>query len=308
MFVANHWLRFQLEQFLKFIGSLEPVERAECWPNEAEEKAERPRPEVLLPETRAVVVPGHFNLTLRKHGLPQLPAGRRHPTNKQPPSRRMPAEVDTLCYHQMAVAFGVSNKRVRHWADQASRLQVGVLEQYGGPDINDLDQLWAFARRIALHERVCKLPYHVAGLLNGDVVHINPLLWYTYHGNKANKRSLAIAADGHYPGLEAKRQAKHDDLDDFMINTMRAATRVAMVKADAANINIKFADAHRVYSSGRTGDPGEALWGEVVLWAVKEYGLVVRYDRKVDGGRPIPVEWDPVAQFNYRGRRIKEAS
>lgn len=307
MFVANLWLRRHLEQLFKYLGSMEAVERAESWPGEAAEEAERTMPEIMVPEPKVILVPGHFNLTARGHGLPRLPKSKRKPTNKLPAFERKPGTLDTLCFHQMAVAFGVSNKRVRYWADRAADLHPDVMDQYGCPNINDLDQLWAFARRRALHERMCGTPYHLAGLLNGDALHINPLLWYTHHGNGANKRSIAVAVDGYYPGLERKRKPKHNDLDDFMIETMRAVTRVAMIKADAAHIHIKYADAHRVYSGGRVGDPGEALWNEVVLWAVKEYDLAVRYDRKVDSGRPIPVEWDRLALYNYRGRRIKEA-
>lgn len=316
MLISNHWLRYQIEQLLKFIGTLEDAQRAESWPSEVTEPIElvepEPEPERFTPpdETlsgpKLVVVPGHFNLTKRENKLPQLPSGK-YKRQRGVALIRDPATIDTLCYHQMAVAFGVSKSRVKWWANQAGsgKLPTELLIAYGLEDVNDPDALKAFAQRIALHERMCKVPYHIAGLLNGDVVHINPLLWYTYHGNGANARSLGVAADGHYPGLEKSRNSKHDDLNEFMIETMRGATRVAMVKAAANNIDIKYADAHRVYSGGRVGDPGEALWDQVVLWAVKEYGLKVRYERKRGSGRPIPQEWDPAALFNYKGKRVK---
>lgn len=319
MFIGNHWLRYQIEQLLKFLGTLEDSQRAESWPSDVERldvepEPEPPEPKPLITEhdvtpiepPKLVVVPGHFDLTERPAGLPALPRSK-FARRGGLVLVREPEDIDTLCFHQMAVAFGVSKRRVRWWIDQASkgRIPGELLIAYGLEDTNDPDQLQAFGRRIALHERMCKIPYHVAGLLNGDVVHINPLLWYTYHGNLANARSLGVAADGLYPGLERHRKSKHNSLDEFMIDTICHAIRVAMMKAQALGIDIKYADAHRVYSGGRVGDPGEGIWDQAVLWAVKEYGLQVRYELKRSRGRPIPIEWDPDAHFNYAGKRVK---
>lgn len=307
MFLGNHWLRLQLEQFLKLVGHLEDVQRAQAWPDAANEVPEMTLapPDVTPVAPTLVLVPGHYDLRARGHGLPELPANKRAPSRKDPPWSRKPEDIDTLCFHQMAVAFGVSKGRVKFWIGVAHKLPPELLLAYHVTDLNDPAQLKAFGQRIALHERMCKIPYHVAGLLNGDVVHINPLLWYTYHGNGANKRSLGVAADGHYPGLLSGRKAKHNDLDEFMIMTVRHAATVAMTKAQAAGIKIRYADAHRVYSGGRVGDPGEELWQHVVLWAVKEFGLAIRYDRKRGSGRPVPINWDADAHYNYKGRKLK---
>lgn len=301
MYVSNHWLRLQIEAFLRSTGINEPVIQQDAWP--------RASPRLLLPdEPPELVAPGHFDLTERSYGLPQLGVDRRHPKGRVPAFVRSPSAIDRFCYHQMAAEFGVSKRRVAFWAARAASLPPELLEQYCLRDLLSDDACRAFGQRMALHERMCGLPYHVAGLLSGDVVHINPLLLHTYHGDGANARAIAIASDGSYPGVESRRSRSHTALTDFMVDTLKAATMVAMIKAQELGIDIRYADAHRVYSAHRVGDPGEAIWKAVVLWAVKEYDLKVDYEKRVAKGKPIPAEWDPAGLVDYKGRPVRKAA
>jgi hypothetical protein len=52
----------------------------------------------------------------------------------------------------------------------------------------------------------------------------------------------------------------------------------------------------------REGDPGEAYWKNVVLPVCRELDVDIDYEL-VDGGRPIPRDWDPGSPFDWTGRR-----
>jgi hypothetical protein len=187
-------------------------------------------------------------------------------------SGRYAPSVTTIVLHQTAVKFGTT-KRNR--------------DKYG--------------ERLALHRRFYKVPYHCVALLNGDVLWNNEIDRYTYHGNSSNARSLGVAVEGSFPGLESKRKPKHHAIDDFLIATARAAVKLMLLKAEEAGANVTHIQAHRNYSSGRVGDPGERLWREVALRA----GLVVDGELAAGGGRPIPTEWQAGALYDYRGRRLR---
>lgn len=302
---------------MKLIRYMEEVERAEAWPQTPEpELPTETQPAGDSPTEDNVIVlptalPGHFDLTDRLGGiLPDLPANKRAPTNKEPARIRPANTVTTLCLHQMAVAFGVSKSRVRYWRGQIAEASALVrdLYQFAALGVEQSEEAAnAFARRIALHERMCKISYHYAALLNGDRLKINAADLYTYHGNGANKRSIGLAVEGLFPGLEEKRAAKHNDLDDFLIETIRGLVRLAIMDAEAAGMPITQITAHRVYSGNRVADPGELIWEEVALWAIREFGLTVDYELQVGSGRPIPFEWDESALYDYRGKRIRHA-
>jgi len=283
VYIHNHWIRYQWEALQLLVGRLGEVPRAEVWPNPPEDDSPPSEPSpieyetvtdggIILPPSPPIL-PGHFDLTGRLGGI--LPA---LPESKQPtPSKtRKPATVTTLCVHQMAVKFGVTGGRVRYWTKMIAKLEQLVQDLYQFQELQvreSPEAAEAFARRIALHERMCRIPYHYAALLNGDRLKINPPTQYTYHGNGANKRSLGLAVEGLYPGLESSRKKKHHDLDDFMIETVRGLFRLAIMEAKAAGMPVTKVTAHRVFSGGRTGDPGEAIWEEIVLWAITEFEI-----------------------------------
>lgn len=189
--------------------------------------------------------------------------------------KRAPADVDTIVLHQTAVKFGTT---------RANR------EKYG--------------ERKALHRRFWKTPYHCIALLNGDILWNNDADWYTYHGNSSNARSVGVAVEGSFPGLESKRKAGHHALDEFEIATVRAALLLTVRKCQEVGARIGLIQAHRNYSGGRRGDPGELLWRLNAVPLREACHLETYFNRATGGGRPIPREWDDRAVYDYRGRPV----
>jgi hypothetical protein len=189
--------------------------------------------------------------------------------------KRDPADVDTIVLHQTAVKFGTRR------ADR---------EKYG--------------ERLALHRRFYKTPYHCIALLNGDVLWNNDAAWYTFHGNSSNATSVGVAVEGSFPGLESKRKASHHAIDEFVVATVRAALLLTMLKCEEQGAAIGKIQAHRNYSGGRVGDPGERLWRLNAVPAREACGLQTDFLLARGSGRPIPLQWDEGAQFDYRGRPV----
>ena len=211
-------------------------------------------------------------------------------------------------FHQMAITFGTRSSRRRFWAKaiKDSRIPDDLLAQYkdgltGSPE-SILEQV---AEQMALHERFWKVPYHYAGLLNGDVLFNNPITRYTYHGNGGNGPLIGVALEGHFPGIESKRQPKHNGLDEHTILTGRSVVRLAVEKSREEGAPVEKLFSHRQYSSGRMGDPGEGPWKEIALPMAKELNLTIDYKFKHKTGKQVPREWDPKGLVDYRGRALK---
>jgi hypothetical protein len=219
-----------------------------------------------------------------------------------PPEERFGIEA-----HITAIAFGTTRKARGVWKQriEGCLMTKEVIERYGG-SIEDVgDQIDRISERMALHQRFWKVPYHWVGLLNGDVLHNNQISRYTYHGNGGNSRLIGVAAEANLPGLECKRTKKHHNLDEDFIETNRATLRLAVLKGREENAPISRLYAHRQYSDGRTGDPGEGWWKEIGIPVAKELHLerMVQFHDH-NNGREIPAEWDPEGRVNYRGRRV----
>jgi hypothetical protein len=193
--------------------------------------------------------------------------------------KRDPADVDTIVLHQTAVKFGTT---------RANR------EKYG--------------ERLALHRRFYKTPYHCIALLNGDVLWNNDVDWYTFHGNSSNATSVGVAVEGSFPGLESKRKPSHHTIDEHVAATVRAALLVTVRKCKEQGSTICLLQAHRNYSAGRRGDPGEQLWRLNAVPLREACHLQTNFIVARGGGRTIPREWDDRARFNYRGRPIDRSS
>lgn len=278
---SSHWLRFLSEKVLRFSGL-----------------------NVDVPLQPLHVEQRVFDLVDRPNGpirLPPLPDGKK--TKYRHKLVRKANEIDTLCIHQMACEFGVSEKRVQHWSAAITELPQEAFESYGTPDLADDWEVEDWARRIALHERLCATPYHFAGLLNGDVLYTNNVLLYTLHGNGANSNSVAVGFEGNFPNVESARTKKHTRLGDDQIQAFRSTIDKAIVECNLANIDLKFVTAHRVYSKSRQADPSELIWKNIVLWAVEKYGLKIDYKANF-GGKPIPIDWDGNALYNNKGTLI----
>lgn len=198
-----------------------------------------------------------------------------------------------ICVHQTAVKFGTTRRSREKWKRR------GVARSMVA------DSVVGWGNRMALHERFWKVPYHVVSLLNGDVLLNNRLEHWTYHGGGANRLLYGWAMEGSFPGLESGRKSKHHVLDDFTIETGRAGIRLLVEKARARGDEISLVLPHRTYKCpGRAGDPGEAIWREIVLPETKSLQVFPDYERRAGTGLPVPVEWDSDATHDYRGRRV----
>lgn len=204
--------------------------------------------------------------------------------------------------HITAVAFGTTSRARKFW--------VGLIDSGEIPD-----SIWQkfgetpteAAQRMALHQRFWKVPYHWVGLLNGDILHNNDIERYTYHGNGGNKLLVGVSLEGSYPGLEKDRKKKHHGYDEHTILTGRGALRLSVKTSRDQGAPIEWLYAHRQYSGGRIGDPGEGWWKEIGLPVADEMDLKVNYDFKHGSGKKIPQEWDENGLVDYRGRPIKAA-
>lgn len=204
--------------------------------------------------------------------------------------------------HITAVAFGTTARARKFWADliMSSAIPPELAAKFG----SSVD---AQAQRMALHARFWEVPYHWVALLNGDVLRNNQITRRTYHGNDGNGPLIGVSLEGNYPGLEVHRTKKHNDYDEHTILTGRAALRMAVVKGREEGAPVEWLFAHRQYSGGRVGDPGEGWWREIGTPIRKELGLEVDYKFKHSSGLQICHEWDDEALVDYRGRSIKAA-
>lgn len=151
---------------------------------------------------------------------------------------------------------------------------------------------------------------HCAALRDGLVVMCRPLRTYLLHGNRFNAYTLGLEIEGKYSGI---RDDPSTAPDEARLSTWRGPPQVVTpVVVEAARDALAwmihegrkegmFVDgvdvfAHRQSSKSRRSDPGEELWERVVLdYAVPVLGVRVRSDVVVGSGRPVPIEWDPVA-------------
>jgi len=212
--------------------------------------------------------------------------------------------------HITAIAYGTTKRARKFWIKAMKEVvPLELMHAFGFPkdgSANDADYL-ACATRMALHQRFWKVPYHWVGLLNGDILWNNPITRYTYHGNGGNGPLVGVSLEGDYPGLEKNRKKKHNGYDAFTIETGRATLRLAVTHSRDAGAPIEALFAHRQYSAGRLGDPGEGWWKEIGLPIAKELHLQIRYNFKHGSGNKIPREWDEHGLVDYRGRPIKAA-
>jgi hypothetical protein len=227
--------------------------------------------------------------------------------------RGRPVDVSTKIgveAHITAISFGTTKRARQFWLRAIEdglipevllqKYQQKALEREGGPG----ESLELVAERMALHQRFWKVPYHYIALLNGDILYNNQITRYTYHGNGGNGPLVGISLEGNFPGLARSRKKKHDVIDDFVIETSRAAIRLSVNKSRDEGAPIEILAAHRQYSSGRLGDPGEEWWKEVGIPMKKELNLEVRYSFRHGSGNKICKDWDENGLVDYRGRSI----
>ena len=218
--------------------------------------------------------------------------------------RRNLDELDFIVTHVTAVegGFGVSKRRVRHWLKQ---LKKGVLSDAlrhqlakAGPFFSSEDRLLA-AKRLALWERYrAGVPYHQIGAANGDNIACRELRHVTWHANLGNF-GVGCAFD----------VAAHQDLEDWHIETGRAALRTlcsrTLLVSEKARLHGIRCAPHRAFSPSRRRDTSANVHREIVIPVSKELPcLDIDYTIKKGRGLPIPVDWDPVALYDSRGRLL----
>jgi len=141
----------------------------------------------------------------------------------------------------------------------------------------------------------------------GRFFKIHELSSYLYHANALNSRSIGFEIEGNFAGIEGDSSTvwtpgggPHELLPE-QVEAARAAIDWTMQAMETAGSTIRFAFAHRQSSPNRVGDPGSAIWKEIALWAIREYGLEDGGSRFAVGkGRPLPDAWtDSPRGVNY---------
>lgn len=214
--------------------------------------------------------------------------------------RREIESVDLMIGHVSAVkgGFGVGKKRVAFWlavllgkraCPSDAMAMVKQVVALGNPRKQ--------AHRLALWERYRKLPYHQIGAANGDNLANHDIERETWHGNRGNKDGAGLAIDC----------GAGEDLDDWLIETGRAAFRSLALRIDPTQTRPIRYTSHRAMTGDRMGDTGGNVHREIIRPSVDALDNVsIDYElRRGKKGRPIPDRWDDRALFDWKGRRIK---
>lgn len=202
--------------------------------------------------------------------------------------------------HITAIAFGTTRAARAFWSRliEAGEIPDEIWQLYG-------DDVASAAQRMALHQRFWKVPYHWVALLNGDVLHNNDITRYTFHGNGGNHLLIGVSLEGNFPGLEASRTKKHHGYDEHTILTGRAALELGTLHSRELGAPVEWLYAHRQYTDGRLGDPGEGWWREIGLPTCSKVHLKRNVTFSHGTGNQIPREWDPDGLVDFRGRPIR---
>lgn len=306
-----YWVR-QFFNFLRLSLFETLPEKATSWPAQPEVVVppEAPAPEAPAPEAPPVAkVLGHFNnidgwiaanyrkpfYLYEKTGQKLLYKGTPFPVD--------PKTRTHIACHITAIEFGVSSSRVKFWTKEikAGKIPADILARYS------LETVEKTAARLALHERFWQVPYHVIGLVNGDVLLNNKLTSYTYHGNYLNDEAIGLSAEADLPGLAKDyKKGKHTEVSSFFIETNRAAFRVAYELGLEQGMPLQGVRCHRQASNARLADPSEIYYKEVLRPMSESLGLTIDLNYKhPKGGAPVAVEWDERGIVDYRGKSLK---
>ncbi|WP_428261086.1 peptidoglycan recognition protein family protein [Haliangium sp.] len=228
--------------------------------------------ETLLapPADQSLVV----DLTSRQSNPPEVQGKHRISGGKV--VERSPEIVQGIIVHQTAVWFGVSERQ---------RRLAGSVED-------------------GLHHRALNVGAHMtafdgrgANVHCGHVCYTNPLSWYVYHANGANRVSVGIEIEGDYPGLVGNSAPL---ASEALIAAARQGLAFMVTEGRRLGMPMRYVWAHRQSSPTRRNDPGEELWRRVVLeYAVPVLGLETQPRRVWGQGRPIPRQWDPDGEGDY---------
>lgn len=154
------------------------------------------------------------------------------------------------------------------------------------------------------HRRALNIPAHAVAFRDGVFVIPAEPTWYLYHGNALNSFTLGLEIEGRYRGVANNPKTlwsgEETPLDEAAIQTAREALKWLVETGRSLGMPIKDVYAHRQSNSQKPSDPGEAIWKAVVLeYGVPVLGLEPKNKFLVDGGRPIPKDWDPKSTEKY---------
>ena len=196
--------------------------------------------------------------------------------------------------HQTGTRFGTSSRARNRWAKLRA-------ESEGRSEISEEDR--KYAETMALFERFWKVPYHEVSLISGYVLDNSDVHDWTHHGGYLNF-ALSWSLEGKYPSRRSKRQSKHTELTNDIIETGRAGLERLIHRSREAGAPADQIVPHRTGSSNRLADCGEEVWQEIVVPVGKKMDCEFLYSFKRSTGRPIPNDWDESALYDWRGNRL----
>ncbi|MEO7895897.1 MAG: hypothetical protein ABIR65_01240 [Pseudolysinimonas sp.] len=122
------------------------------------------------------------------------------------------------------------------------------------------------------------------------------------HGHGGNARCIGYEIDGNLHGVEGRPNTlwrgggRAAVLGELQIEAVKAQARRDVAEVLAHGGKVQFALVHRQASRDRRGDPGSAIYKQIVLPLMDELGLEDGGPGWVfadgNGGAPVPGEWD----------------
>jgi hypothetical protein len=124
------------------------------------------------------------------------------------------------------------------------------------------------------------------------------------HGNAWNKTMIGIEIDGLFAGVEGDESTVWGSKDPQTVTPAQIAAVRQIIIRDKQLIErhggrVDSMVAHRQSSVSRRADPGSKVWKEIAIPLMHEFGLSDGGPGAVNGGYPIPKEWDPTRKGYY---------
>ncbi len=229
--------------------------------------------------------------------------------------RPQPPDVIVVHVTDVAGGFGVSKRRVLFFEDllftaTATDFDLKTLARHVPEEViaqlpeRDTRSTSLFvkdtrkaAQRLALWERLKDTAYHQVGSANGDSLAIHDVMRWSWHGNGGNKRGCGWALDCSHKQV----------LDHWMVETGKVSLRGLIHRMPEHPIVVV---PHRVFSADRRVDTNArknmaGVWLNVVKPVVAEFDHVsIGYGEYSKKGRPVPIDWDEEALFDWKGRKL----
>lgn len=167
---------------------------------------------------------------------------------------------------------------------------------------------WSRVTGIVLHqtailissnvERWFGIAAHIGIPRDGKIILMNPLNQLIWHANAFNRSTVGIEISGNFEGIDKKPSTLWEPgggphrANEAQIQAARDAITWICEAVSEQGGKIRNLYAHRQASMDRRADPGSRVWKEVGLWGQQTLGLSDGGPGYVNGGRPIPRDWD----------------